>query len=107
MILHQKLDIYKIYHQEVDMISRLIFEIGGRKFKLTLEQAKELQEILNDTFGIGNNVFMNRWHAPNWYLPAQQQNWDAAVGINTTKCTIVNWDGEVSSDTLILRGLTT
>jgi len=86
------------------MISKLIIELDGKKIKLTLEQAKELQEILNDTFGIGNNLFINRWHAPNWYLPAQQQNWDTP---STTGCTIVNWDGEVTSDTLILRGLTT
>ncbi len=32
-------------------ISKLVLEIGGKKIELTIKQVKELQEVLNDSFG--------------------------------------------------------
>ena len=47
-------------------ISKLCLEIGGKKIELTLKQAKELKDVLNDTFGeeTVRHVHHDRWHYP-------------------------------------------
>jgi len=47
-------------------ISKLVLEIGGKKIELSMKQAKELQEVLNDSFGDTEIVFRDRWYA-DWY----------------------------------------
>ena len=47
-------------------ISKLVLEIGGKKIELSMKQAKELQEVLNDSFGDTEIVFRDRWYR-DWY----------------------------------------
>ena len=45
-------------------ISKLCIEIDGKKIELTMKQAKELSEVLNDTFGGPEIIFRDRWYNP-------------------------------------------
>lgn len=54
-------------------ISKLVLEISGKKIELTMKQAKELKDVLNDTFGESEMVFRDRWYPypnyPNYGYP--------------------------------------
>ncbi len=48
-------------------ISKICLEIEGKKINLTLKQAQELKDVLNDTFGEGDVVvYHDRWNIPYW-----------------------------------------
>jgi hypothetical protein len=50
-------------------IAKLCLEIDGKKIDLTLKQAKELKEVLNETLGeeTVRHVHHDRWVYPNHY----------------------------------------
>ena len=37
-------------------IKKVVLEVGGKEIQLTIEEAKELQELLNKTFGENKNT---------------------------------------------------
>lgn len=87
------------------MIKKVILEIGGKEIKLTLAQAKELQEILNDTFGSAETVFVDRWHYNHWHNPPQPYWYNTVPCAEATRQynAAVGWQGSVSSGTLMLK----
>ena len=56
-------------------ISKLVLEIDGKKIELSMKQAKELQEVLNDSFGDTETVFRDRWHYNYPYNPYPYNTW--------------------------------
>ena len=57
-------------------VSKIVVKMGKKEVELTLEEAKELQELLNDTFGKketvyipGSPIYIERpyhWTYPRW-----------------------------------------
>ena len=95
-------------------ISKLCLEIGGKKIELTMKQAKELKDVLNDTFGESEVIFRDRWHYPHTY-PSNPNYWYttcssgtanlAAVGNASTDTAIMNcseWQGAISGNQITL-----
>lgn len=78
-------------------ISKLCIEIDGKKIELTMKQAKELSEVLNDTFGGKEIVFRDRWY------PGYQPYY-STCGAITTSSTDVNCYN--STATAIMDGAT-
>ena len=64
-------------------ISKLCLEIGGTKIELTMKQARELSEVLNDTFGKSETVFRDRWH---YGYPYPNQYWGSTTGTYSIPC---------------------
>ena len=92
-------------------ISKLCLEIGGKKIELTMKQAKELKDVLNDTFGGEDTIiYRDRWHQPYQYW--QPNTWYAstnadipAIGGNTTDATVfkgAEWNGAISGNQVTL-----
>ena len=92
-------------------ISKLCLEIGGKKIELTMKQAKELKDVLNDTFGGEDTiVYRDRWHQPYQYW--QPNTWYSTTGTNlvasgdiTTDTAIMNcdeWKGAISGNQVTL-----
>jgi len=41
-------------------ISKLVLEIGSKKIEITIKQAQELREVLNDSFGQGYSLWTDK-----------------------------------------------
>ena len=67
-------------------ISKLCLEIGGKKIELTMKQAKELKDVLNDAFGESEVIFRDRWHYPHTY-PSYPNTWYATSATGTANLT--------------------
>ena len=64
-------------------ISKLCLEIGGKKIELTMKQAKELKDVLVDTFGGEDTIiYRDRWRYPNTY-PIYPNTWYTTCGKET------------------------
>ena len=50
-------------------IKKVCLEIGSKKIELTLKQAQELKDVLNETFGeeVTEYVYRDRWNYPQQY----------------------------------------
>jgi hypothetical protein len=80
-------------------ISKLCIDIDGKRIELTMKQAKELSEVLNDTFGNDQTVFIDRWRYPSYPYPY----YGSVCGTLTSASgTLTSWNGAVSSDTVTL-----
>ena len=65
-------------------ISKLCIEIDGKKIELTMKQAKELSEVLNDTFGGPEVVFRDRWYSTYPYIAPYQPYYSTCGTITTS-----------------------
>lgn len=75
-------------------IDKITLNIDGKKIKLTLEQAKELKEILDETFG-EKTVFVSSpspiiIERPVYQLPYTWPHWDITWCGGTSVTTIDN-----------------
>lgn len=81
-------------------IQSIVINIGGNDIALTIEQAKELQVLLNDTFGKAPVILPNVITvpvAPDPYRPPYRY-WDVGWTYTSSKTTI--GDGTVPTYTL-------
>ena len=93
-------------------ISKLCLEIGGKKIELTMKQAKELSEVLNDTFGGKEVVFRDRWYQPYPYQPFYSTcggtitTTSANVDVYTSSATAImdsaEWQGKIDAGMVTL-----
>ena len=94
-------------------VTKLCIEIGSKKIELTVKQAKEMKDVLNDMLGESEVVFRDRWvhpHYPNTWFTTAAGNYTALSGSNmvtdmTTGIAAYNGDafqGAVSSNTMTL-----
>jgi len=67
-------------------ISKLVLEIGGKKIELSMKQAKELQEVLNDSFGDTEVVFRDRWYSNYHYYPGLMGNTTTTISPADVYC---------------------
>ena len=59
-------------------VSKIVVKMGDKEVELSLAEAKELQELLNETFGTKETVYIPsqpiyverpyRWTYPHWYV---------------------------------------
>jgi len=71
-------------------IDKIVIQIGDRLVLLTLDQAQELQQVLNDTFGEKRRpIYLTypRRPAPSWYVPPYQ-HWDIWCGVSGSDGTL-------------------
>ena len=98
-------------------ISKLCLEIDGKKIELTMKQARDLSEVLNDTFGKSETVFRDRWHypysQPYWYystsgnIQCSSGSITTTTGANcaTTDTVMMNsaeWQGKIDAGLITL-----
>ena len=102
-------------------IKKLCLEIGSKKIELTLKQAQELKDVLNDTFGeeVTEYIYRDRWTYPQHYpyftytgticqaneqidLTANSGTFAPDQAVTSGYAQVVEWAGSTSNDTLTL-----
>jgi len=75
----------------------------GKVINLTIAQARELQELLNETFGKEKIIYNDYWyHRPNpfWYTTSGLSNITTTAALN---CNTTAWNGKITSDTVTFK----
>jgi hypothetical protein len=85
-------------------ISKLCLEIGGKKIDLTLKQAKELMEVLNETLGVEAHTHIMNIPIAQPYIPYTPNGiWYSSGQINESPVFNGNqFEGSISNNCMSL-----
>ena len=87
-------------------LSKILLEIEDKKIELTLKQAEALQELLNETFGVVEKEYIDRWHYDRpYYYPWTTTTITPSPAIQpwVTYCSSDLAGGNVTSDTMVVN----
>lgn len=92
-------------------ISKISLEIDGKVIELTLQQAKQLKDILNDTFGVERTIYRDNyiyptrpwWNNPISFQAKSSTSFPVSVSDNIARYETDEWKGELTTSTLTLK----
>jgi hypothetical protein len=84
-------------------VKRINLDINGKEIMLSLKEAQELKDVLNDMFGVDEVViYRDRYNTPYWQPYYYGTSGGGQILCSNESTTTSTWSGEVTSDTLNL-----
>jgi hypothetical protein len=98
-------------------VRKINLDIRGKELSLSLKEAQELKDVLNDMFGVEEVTIYRDRYSPYWqpwyysntgascsgtYTISDQSNNDTQVDMANATLTTNSWDGELTSNSVNL-----